>query len=73
MQLADNPGRNESGEGEINYPFCFNSSDKLGYTDGSARIQAGEVNPGRTGVDQTLSLKFNGRQTIFPIAKGQEA
>ena len=23
MQLADNPGRNEPGTGEINYPFLF--------------------------------------------------
>ena len=32
MQLADNPGRNEPGTGEINYPFLFNSIDNLGYT-----------------------------------------
>lgn len=31
MQLADNPGRNEPGTGEINYPFLFNFIDKLGY------------------------------------------
>ena len=32
MQLADNPGRNEPGSGEINYPFLFDFIDKLGYT-----------------------------------------
>jgi hydroxypyruvate isomerase len=32
MQLADNPGRNEPGTGEINYPFLFRYIDKLGYT-----------------------------------------
>ena len=32
MQLADNPGRNEPGTGEINYPFLFEWIDKLGYT-----------------------------------------
>jgi hydroxypyruvate isomerase len=32
LQLADNPGRNEPGTGEINYPFLFGFIDKLGYT-----------------------------------------
>lgn len=31
MQLADNPGRNEPGTGEINYPFLFRFIDELGY------------------------------------------
>jgi hydroxypyruvate isomerase len=31
MQLADNPGRNEPGTGEINYPFLFDHIDRLGY------------------------------------------
>ncbi len=31
MQLADNPGRNEPGTGEINYRFLFEFIDKLGY------------------------------------------
>jgi hydroxypyruvate isomerase len=31
MQLADNPGRNEPGTGEINYKFLFDYIDKLGY------------------------------------------
>ena len=31
MQLADNPGRNEPGTGEINYPFLFGFIDALGY------------------------------------------
>jgi len=31
MQLADTPGRNEPGTGEINYPFLFQFIDKLGY------------------------------------------
>ena len=31
IQLADNPGRNEPGTGEINYPFLFNLLDRLGY------------------------------------------
>jgi hydroxypyruvate isomerase len=31
MQLADNPGRNEPGTGEINYGFLFAFLDKVGY------------------------------------------
>jgi hydroxypyruvate isomerase len=32
MQLADNPGRNEPGTGEINYAFLFRHLDAIGYT-----------------------------------------
>ncbi len=31
VQLADNPGRNEPGTGEINYPFLYQWLDRLGY------------------------------------------
>ena len=31
LQLADNPGRNEPGTGEINYPFLFEHLDRAGY------------------------------------------
>ncbi|OBZ92073.1 hydroxypyruvate isomerase [Pararhizobium polonicum] len=31
IQLADNPGRNEPGTGEINYPFVFETLDAAGY------------------------------------------
>jgi hydroxypyruvate isomerase len=31
IQLADNPGRNEPGTGEINYPFLFDHLDRIGY------------------------------------------
>ncbi|AWM29108.1 MAG: hydroxypyruvate isomerase [Sinorhizobium fredii] len=31
VQLADNPGRNEPGTGEINYPFVFDALEKAGY------------------------------------------
>jgi hydroxypyruvate isomerase len=31
FQLADNPGRNEPGTGEINYPFLFSFLDSIGY------------------------------------------
>jgi hydroxypyruvate isomerase len=32
IQFADNPGRNEPGTGEINYPFLFSFIDKVGYS-----------------------------------------
>lgn len=32
VQIADNPGRNEPGTGEINYNFIFAALDRLGYT-----------------------------------------
>ena len=31
MQVADNPGRNEPGTGEVNWPFIFRRIDALGY------------------------------------------
>jgi hydroxypyruvate isomerase len=31
VQLADNPGRNEPGTGEINYPFLFAHLDRIAY------------------------------------------
>ena len=31
IQLADNPGRNEPGTGEINYAFLFAQLDRIGY------------------------------------------
>jgi hydroxypyruvate isomerase len=31
IQLADNPGRNEPGSGEINYPFLFAHLERIGY------------------------------------------
>jgi hydroxypyruvate isomerase len=31
IQLADNPGRNEPGTGEINYPFLCEHLDRIGY------------------------------------------
>ena len=32
VQLADNPGRQEPGTGEINFPFLFEHLDRVGYT-----------------------------------------
>lgn len=32
IQIADNPGRNEPGTGEINYPFLFGFIERIGYS-----------------------------------------
>jgi hydroxypyruvate isomerase len=32
IQIADNPGRNEPGTGEINFPFLFRHLDRIGYS-----------------------------------------
>jgi hydroxypyruvate isomerase len=32
IQIADNPGRNEPGTGEINYSFLYDHLDRIGYT-----------------------------------------
>ncbi|MEY2769660.1 MAG: hypothetical protein RIQ38_79 [Pseudomonadota bacterium] len=32
VQVADNPGRNEPGTGELNWPFLFRHLDAVGYT-----------------------------------------
>ena len=31
IQIADTPGRNEPGTGELNYPFLFAHLDRIGY------------------------------------------
>ena len=31
IQIADNPGRNEPGTGEINYPYLYEHIDRIGY------------------------------------------
>ncbi len=51
IQLADNPGRNEPGTGEINYPFLFEHLDRarLHRLD-RLRIQAGDAPPRRPGL-----------------------
>jgi hydroxypyruvate isomerase len=48
IQLADNPGRNEPGTGEINYPFLFGHLTRLGYSGwiGCEYKPKGETNAG---------------------------
>jgi hydroxypyruvate isomerase len=49
IQLADNPGRNEPGTGEINYRYLFDQLDRIGYaTAGSAANTSRE--PPRAGL-----------------------
>ena len=69
MQLADNPGRNEPGTGEINYPFLFAHLDRIGYTRlDRLRVQAGDDAPkpasaGSTRSRQTLTATRHQRDT----------
>ena len=48
MQIADNPGRNEPGTGEINYPFLFDFIDNTDYEGwiGCEYRPAGDTNDG---------------------------
>ena len=50
IQIADNPGRNEPGTGEINWPFLFSRIDELGYRGwiGCEYKPRGETNAGLT-------------------------
>ena len=59
IQIADNPGRNEPGTGEINYPFLFDRLDKLGYDGmGWLRVQAA----GRRAVEPTSEETLRGER-----------
>lgn len=56
LQLADNPGRNEPGSGEINYDFLLGFIDKLGYEGwiGAEYIPAGHTEKGLDWVKQYI-------------------
>jgi hydroxypyruvate isomerase len=50
LQIADVPGRNEPGTGEINFEFLFGHIDRLGYADwiGCEYNPLGETREGLT-------------------------
>ena len=54
IQLADNPGRNEPGTGEINFPYLFRYLDEIGY----AGWIGCEYKP-KTATDQSLEWLAN--------------
>ena len=52
VQIADNPGRNEPGTGEINYPFIFDLLDREAATragSGSSTSRRRRRPPGSAG------------------------
>jgi hydroxypyruvate isomerase len=61
VQLADNPGRNEPGTGEINYPFLYAHLDRIGY----AGWVGAEYKP-KAGTEAGLGwfAPFRGKSTI---------
>ena len=54
IQVADNPGRNEPGTGEINYSFLFQHLDRIGYTGwiGAEYKPAGQTEAGLGWLEQ---------------------
>ena len=55
IQVADNPGRNEPGTGEINYPFLFKYLDRIGY-DGWIGCEYKPAADTRAGLDWIAKL-----------------
>ena len=64
VQVADNPGRNEPGTGEINYPFLFEmlDRDRLLRLD-RLRIQAGRQDERRAGLGRARISAGNRTQS----------
>jgi hydroxypyruvate isomerase len=55
IQVADNPGRNEPGTGEINYPWLFTHLDRIGY-DGWIGCEYKPAADTRAGLDWIANL-----------------
>lgn len=55
IQVADNPGRNEPGTGEINYPWLFTHLDRIGY-DGWIGCEYKPAADTRAGLDWIAKL-----------------
>jgi len=64
VQLADNPGRNEPGTGELNYPFLFAHLDRIGYQ-GWVGCEYKPAN----GTEQGLGWleKIAGKRAVAPV------
>ncbi len=60
IQLADNPGRNEPGTGEINYRFLFEHLDRIGYQGWvGCRVQAADHHRSGPGLAEDPQRNLN--------------
>ncbi len=57
IQLADNPGRNEPGTGEINYAWLLAQLDKLGYAGWVGCVYKPRQAPWQAGLDRCLVVE----------------
>jgi hydroxypyruvate isomerase len=62
IQVADNPGRNEPGTGEIHYPFLFAHLDRIGYQG----FVGCEYKP-RSGTEAGLAWLEHARRQLRPV------
>ena len=74
IQLADNPGRNEPGTGEINYPFLYEHLDRIGYAGWvGAEYKPKAGHRGGAGLVQaSLRQGKRGERSILPGASPTE-
>lgn len=63
IQVADNPGRNEPGSGEINYPFLFGHLERIGYQ-GAVGC---EYKPGKGSTEAGLVWLEHARRQLRPL------
>ena len=62
IQVADNPGRNEPGTGEIHYPFLFAHLDRIGYQG----FVGCEYKP-KSGTEAGLAWLEHARRQLRPV------
>jgi hydroxypyruvate isomerase len=63
IQVADNPGRNEPGTGEINYPFLFGHLERIGYQG----VVGCEYKPGKGSTEAGLVWLEHARRQLRPL------
>lgn len=63
VQIADNPGRNEPGTGEINYPFLFGHLARIGYR-GFVGCEYKPANGGAGGTEAGLAWLEQARRQL---------